>query len=188
MRNFNNGRPIIIAAHSQGTLHAIKLLQKYFDGQQLNNQLVAAYIIGLRVDASSFAYLLPCSNPEETNCINTWRTFRTGYEPEYINQEGKVMIVNPLSWTTTEQPVSRTSNKGSVLYNYNKRYKHTNGATINRNILWTNRPKFLFSFLLKTKNYHAGDYNLFYYSIRENIETRIKAYYAKQKPLEIKTP
>lgn len=31
LKHYNNGRPIIIAAHSQGTLHAGMLLKKYFE-------------------------------------------------------------------------------------------------------------------------------------------------------------
>lgn len=35
LTHYNNGRPFIIASHSQGTTHAIKLLQEYIDGKPL---------------------------------------------------------------------------------------------------------------------------------------------------------
>ena len=38
----NHGKPIIIASHSQGSLHAIRLLQEFFDGTPLQKQLVCA--------------------------------------------------------------------------------------------------------------------------------------------------
>lgn len=181
LQHYNNGRPIIIASHSQGTLHATMLLKKYFDNTPLQKQLLAAYIIGLRVDENSFLFLEPCRQPNQTGCINAWRTFRTGYIPDYVAEEKtKSIVVNPLSWTDSTTSVSRKQNKGSVLYKFNKRYRHTNGAQIEQNVLWTNRPKFLFGFLLRTKNYHAGDYNLFYYSIRENIKERILNYWYLQ--------
>lgn len=178
LKHYNHGRPIIIAAHSQGTLHAARILKKYFDKTNLQAQLVAAYIVGLPVDENMFQFLEVCKTPKETGCINSWRTFKTGYLPSYVQDEkSNVIVTNPLSWTTTDSPVSRMNNHGAVLYNYNKRYLHTNSAQIHGHVLWTNRPKFLFGIFLKTKNYHAGDYNLFYYSIRKNIEERIDAYF-----------
>lgn len=181
LKYYNNGQPIIIAAHSQGTLHAGMLLKKYFEKTPLQEKLVAAYIVGLPVAETYFQFLAPCTSADATGCINSWRTFRTGYIPDYIKEEKtKSIVVNPLSWTNTDSLVSRKRNQGSVLYNFNKRYRHTNGARIEQNVLWTNRPKFLFGFLLKTKNYHAGDYNLFYYSIRENVKERIASYWTKQ--------
>lgn len=182
LTHINKGRPIIIAAHSQGTLHASQLLKKYFDKTPLQQKLVAAYIVGLPVTETYFQFLEPCASPVATGCVNSWRTFETGFMPDYVKEEkSKCIVVNPLSWTNTDTLVSRKKNQGSVLYNFNKRYKHINGAKIEQNVLWTNRPKFLFGFLLKTKNYHAGDYNLFYYSIRENIKNRIASYFSNTK-------
>lgn len=181
LEHYNKGRPIIIAAHSQGTLHAGMLLKKYFDHTSLQQKLVAAYIVGLGVPETYFQLLQPCNTPTETGCINAWRTFRTSFIPDYIKEEKeKTIVVNPLSWTTTDTLVSRKKNNGSLLYNFNKRYRHTNGAKIEQNVLWTNRPKFLFGIFLKTRNYHAGDYNLFYYSIRKNVKVRIESYFSNQ--------
>jgi len=36
--HYNKGRPIIIASHSQGSYHAIRLLQEYFDTTKLQNK------------------------------------------------------------------------------------------------------------------------------------------------------
>ncbi len=47
LEHFNNGHPIIIASHSQGTLHAGKILKEFFEGSLLKNRLVCAYIIGM---------------------------------------------------------------------------------------------------------------------------------------------
>ena len=47
LKNYNHGRPIIIASHSQGTTHALRLLKDYFEDKSLQKQLVAAYIVGM---------------------------------------------------------------------------------------------------------------------------------------------
>ena len=38
LKNFNQSRPIIIASHSQGTLHAKRLLKEFFDGKPLQKK------------------------------------------------------------------------------------------------------------------------------------------------------
>ncbi|HYM93290.1 MAG TPA: DUF3089 domain-containing protein, partial [Chitinophagaceae bacterium] len=46
LQHWNNGRPIIIASHSQGSKLAERLLKDFFENKALQNQLVVAYIIG----------------------------------------------------------------------------------------------------------------------------------------------
>jgi hypothetical protein len=43
LKNYNNGRPIIIAGHSQGSKHAQRLLREFFDGQPLQKQLEVGF-------------------------------------------------------------------------------------------------------------------------------------------------
>ncbi len=181
LKHHNNNRPIIIASHSQGTLHASRLLKEFFENKPLKEQLVCAYIVGLTVPKDHFTTLRPCTNATDTQCFVTWRTFREGYLPDYVlKEDGISWVVNPLSWSMSDSAVSRKENKGAVLYKFNKPYRYTNGARIVKGALWINRPKFPFGIFLKTKNYHAGDFNLFYYSVRENVRLRIEQFYSRQ--------
>jgi hypothetical protein len=180
LKNYNNGRPIIIASHSQGTLHAQKLLKEFFDGKPLQLQLVCAYIIGLPVFTNYFSELKPCGDSAATGCFVSWRTFEEGYVSPYIERENrKVFVINPLSWTMDTALVPAYLNKGAVLRNFNKVIPGLVHAQIYGNVLWVNKPKFFGSIFLKTKNYHIGDYNLFYENIRENVGTRIRAFLNK---------
>ena len=182
LKHHNKNRPIIIASHSQGTLHAGRLLKEFFENKPLKEQLVCAYIVGLTVPKNYFTELSPCSDPTDTQCFVTWRTFREGYLPDYVEKEnGKSWVVNPLSWSLSDSAVSRKENKGAVLFKFNKPYRHTNGAHIVNGALWINKPKFPFGMFLKSKNYHAGDFNLFYYSVRENVSKRISSYLQQKK-------
>ena len=54
LQKYNEGRPIIIAGHSQGSGHAIRLLQDFFDGKKLKSKLIAAYLPGTRVTSNDF--------------------------------------------------------------------------------------------------------------------------------------
>ena len=43
---YNQGRPFIIAGHSQGSHHALRLLSEVIDSSELHERMVAAYLIG----------------------------------------------------------------------------------------------------------------------------------------------
>lgn len=178
-----NGRPFIIASHSQGTLHAARLLKEFVEGKKLQEQLVCAYIIGLPVSDNYFSILKPCSDSLSTGCIVSWRTYLQGYEPEFVEQEKfKAIVINPLTWTNTTDEISSSENKGGILKNFNKVVPHVVSAQVHGNILWTSKPHIFGKFLLRTKNYHIGDINLFYMNIRNNVRTRINSYQKNYKP------
>lgn len=181
LKNYNNGRPIIIASHSQGTLHARRLLKEFFEGKPLQRQLVCAYLIGLPVFSNYFTLLKPCQDSTATGCFVSWRTFEEGYTAPYIRQETlTAWVINPLTWTMDTTLAPAYLNEGGVLRNFNKVNPGLVHAQIHRNILWVNKPKFFGSIFLKIKNYHIADYNLFYENIRENVGTRIQAFLKKR--------
>ncbi|MDP4263714.1 MAG: DUF3089 domain-containing protein [Bacteroidota bacterium] len=180
LQHWNQGRPIIIAGHSQGSKMAERLLKEYFENKPLQNKLVVAYIAGWSVPKEYFDSLKMCSDSLQTGCICSWRTLRNGYVPSYLKfEKGNSFVTNPLTWTIDQQYAPRTLNKGSVLKKFNKIYKNTTDAKISNGFLYVKRPKFPWSFLYFSKNYHPGDINLYYMNIRENIWQRISAFNKK---------
>jgi len=180
LQHWNKGRPIIIASHSQGSKLAERLLKDYFEDKPLQNKLVVAYIIGWSVPKEYFTTLKMCSDSLQTGCICSWRTFRKGYVPFYLKKEkGNSFVTNPLTWTTDTTYAPKELNKGSVLTQFNKAYKQTTDAQISNGLLYVKKPKFPWSFLYLSRNYHIGDINLFYLNIRENVRQRIKAFNKK---------
>ena len=65
--------------------------------------------------------------------------------------------------------------------NFNKIFPNTTGGRIYKNVLWVNKPRFFGSVLYKEKNYHVGDYNLFYVNVRNNAVARVNSYKKKLK-------
>ncbi len=178
--HYNNGRPIILASHSQGSTHAQRLLKDFFDGKPLKNKLIAAYVIGMFMPVSEFTNLQPCKDSLQTGCIIGWRSFLKGYEADYVTSEIKKCIVtNPLTWTNGDEYASKDINLGGVLTKFNNIDPHVADAQIHDNVLWLSKPHFPGSFFFTTKNYHIGDINLFYMNIRENVHARVAAYKAK---------
>jgi hypothetical protein len=99
LNNYNNGRPIIIASHSQRTLHAGRLLKEFFEGKPLQKQLVCAYLIGLPVFSNYFTLLKPCEDSTAIGCFVSWRTFEEGYTAQYVAKETlAACVINPLTW------------------------------------------------------------------------------------------
>ncbi|MEO1258028.1 MAG: DUF3089 domain-containing protein [Bacteroidota bacterium] len=176
LENYNQGRPIIIAAHSQGALHAKKLLKEYFDGKPLQNSLVAAYVVGWPVLKNEFNEIKPCETPEQNQCICSWRTFKYGHIPKGYLTGDSVLVTNPLSWKTNDSLVGKEFHKGAVVSNFSKVFPRIADAKIEQGILWTHKPKFPGAILFNRKNYHIADMNFFYVDIRENARLRAASF------------
>jgi hypothetical protein len=177
LKNYNNGRPIIIASHSQGTKHAGRLLKEFFDDKPLQKKLVCAYIIGMPIPDNYFPTLKPCTNENQTGCFVGWRTYKNGYVPKLIEEENfNSIVVNPLTWTTDENYASTKLNKGGILQNFKKIVPKVIDAQVHQNVLWACKPNVFGKIFFTKKNFHIGDINLYYMNIRENVRTRIDAF------------
>lgn len=178
LENFNNGRPIIIASHSQGTTHSRRLIKEYFDGTSLQKQFVVGYLVGIPVLKNEFEQIPVCQTPDQTGCFTSWRTFKKGYIPKKYTS-ANIAVTNPLSWTTDEKFYGRENNSGAILRNFLKIKKEICSAQIvsDQGILWTKKPKFFGNFLLLTRNYHIADFNLYYLDVRENAALRVSSYF-----------
>jgi hypothetical protein len=71
-------RPIILAAHSQGSMHLTRLLRDRIAGQPVAKRIAAAYVVGwpISVSADLPALGLPaCETAEQAGCILSWQSF-----------------------------------------------------------------------------------------------------------------
>lgn len=179
LNHWNNDRPFIIASHSQGTVHAARLMREYLDGQPLREKLVAAYIVGMPVKHDYFAEIPVCETPDQTGCWVTWNTFLHGYEPPYAEIFSEAASVNPLTWTTDSTRADWSQNEGGILKNFRKIRPGLSDAQNHEGLLWIQKPRFFGNFLLRWKRFHVVDFNLFYMNIRKNAQRRVDAYRAK---------
>ena len=69
LAHYNQGRPFIIAGHSQGSHQAKRLLREVIDSSELHRRMIAAYMIGsivIPVSPSwfdSLSHIGPCAAP-----------------------------------------------------------------------------------------------------------------------------
>jgi hypothetical protein len=127
----NHGRPFIIASHSQGTIHAVQLVQQEILGTPLQKRLVAVYAIGSFVPSNFGELGLPvCDGPRQTGCIISWNTSQTGRSGARVLVDNKTywwrgaertqkrnqpsaICVNPLTWRVAGNAAA-SANAGSL--------------------------------------------------------------------------
>lgn len=179
LEHWNQGRDLIIASHSQGTLHAARLVKEFVEDRPLQQQLVAAYLIGMPLKWDLFDSVLPCENADDTGCWITWNTYaKDYYPPKFRTAYHNALSVNPLNWKLDETYAPASKNQGGVLRNFGKIHPELNDAQNHQGLLWISKPKFFGNFLFNWKRYHVADYNLFYMNIRENVTRRVNQFQA----------
>ena len=189
LAHHNQGRPIILAAHSQGSLHLLRLLAERIKGTDIAARFVAAYAVGWPVDARSVTLntgLAVCGAPEQTGCLLSWNTVgpnaATYYDPTHN------VCVNPLSWKTDGAHVDDSNNQGTLVGRTLKSDQADAQCVEGRLIIKYFRSLELLAALklspinLGREVYHPYDYNLFYLRIRMNASERVAAFLARKAP------
>ncbi len=171
--HYNQGRPLVIASHSQGSYHAMRLIQDFIDGKELQKQFVMAYLIGRAIPRDAFKNIRPSESPDQLGAWATWNTFARDYFPKTYDQYYlQALSVNPLLWNTTESFASRELNTGGVGPKFTMAPQLAD-AQNHKNMLWINKPYIRGRGLLRTKLWHRADMNLFYNNIRDNVALRV---------------
>ena len=179
LRHQNNGRPFILAGHSQGTHHARRLLREMIDGTELQARMVAAYVIGFAVTDTMYNNLSLCTSADETGCFVSWMSFSEGYQPTG-SWFKSTQSVNPLTWTSDTSSVMVEDYASTVVFNPKKirtRKMEVQIKNLGGKVLWVNTKAPWFRLM---KNLHIADYGLFYMDIRRNVQNRVKAYLAQE--------
>ncbi len=176
LENENKGRPFFIAGHSQGTIHAGRLIKEFIEGKDLQKQLIEAYLVGMPVNQDKFEHLKLSTEPDQTGGFVSWNTFAEGFFPTYDTEAYKKSAsINPISWTTDNQWIDKSKHQGLLGKNL-KLDPNTVSAKIQDGVLWIKKPDVRGKAFLKIKVWHFADYNLFWLDIRENVALRLNSY------------
>lgn len=179
IKYLNKGRPIIIAGHSQGSMHGERLIQEFFDQKPLKDKLIAGYLIGYSILPQSFKKIPVCNSPVQTGCILSYNTFGWESMPKSQNYNNAV-CVNPISWKADEVFTDKKYHKGAVPNSFDRLDKSLIGCKCHKGVLWITDPGKSDYMYMAGKNYHIYDYNLFYADIRENVAQRVQAFFNKK--------
>ena len=178
LEKYNNGRPILIASHSQGSTHTKFLLRDFFDNKPLQKKLIAAYIVGTVIKPDLYTTIKPMKNPNEVGGLVGWNTFKKGAYPKKKDFFKGSVTTNPITWNGERNTVLE-QHKG-FLYTNKKLYKKALKIEVTDGLIWSSTPKFPKRFFMSfIQNYHVGDINLFWQDIRENAVLRTKTWQEK---------
>lgn len=185
LKNLDEGKPIIIAGHSQGTLHAKRLLKEFFDGTELGERLVTCYLLGWGVYERDFEVLESCKSQEDVNCYCTWITYATGYTPSWHDKRMAAGLeipecINPMSWDCSGEVNDCKDHLGVLTEKHKLKYKGKLTARVHEGLLWLDAPHIIGGKLLHQDNWHVGDYNLFHTNIKVNVEERVENFFRER--------
>ena len=192
LRDAPADRPIILAAHSQGSLHLLRLLRERVRGAPEAQRVAAVYLIGWPVSETADLPALPfpaCSRPDEPACILAWQSFSEPADPSQVTdiydadpaRAGSAMLcTNPLTGARGGA-AGAERNLGTLIPN-----EDFSGAEFRRGTVAARcGPRgFLLigdnaalpemgPYALPGNNYHVYDYALFWANVRADAERRL---------------
>lgn len=185
------GMPIILAGHSQGSLHLVRLIEER--RAALEGQLVAAYVAGWPISTTADLPALgvpPCSAPGQGGCILSWLSFAEPANPTLIldgwekskgptgadRRRKDVLCVNPLTGTQGGAAPPQ-ANTGTLVPS-----RDLASATIEPGLVGARCDKGLLliegavpalgPYVLPGNNFHVYDYALFWRPIAADAVRR----------------
>lgn len=192
-------RPFVLAAHSQGSRHLLRLLEERVAGQALQSRLIVAYVVGTSVPREIETLGLPiCRRADQVRCVVSWNSVAVGHDDPRRRQSveiwwqgryrpvaGRALVcVNPLSWHPDDQAPA-SANQGALPKGKSEGPlpalipEVTGARCVNGLLEVAPRPEVARQFsnvLTIFGSYHIFDYNLFYLNLRENVGERVAAF------------
>jgi hypothetical protein len=200
---YNNGRPFILAGHSQGSNVLVNLLSDYMGTHpDVYARMIAAYVLGYSVTSSYLAdnpFLKFAEGADDTGVIISYNTQApdtvTGTNPVVLSG---ALAINPITWTRDETLASASQNLGTIMLNpdgsvvldsdgnFLKVMNYADAqvdtakgvlvcSTADENYLAPGNASF------GRGVYHTFDYPFYYYNISENAANRVEKYFAGHK-------
>lgn len=190
MEHYNNGRPIVVAAFSQGADLSIRLLKDRFADEAASSLLVACYAIGWSIteeELKEYPHLQFASGERDTGVIISFNSEAEAACDSIIIPAGtKTLAINPLNWKCDETAADKQLNRGACFTDYDGKVvteiPHLTGAYIDpkrgalkvTDVTPQEYPAGLD--FLEEGVYHLYDYQFFYRNLQENVKTRINAF------------
>jgi hypothetical protein len=191
LNNFNDGRPFILAAHSQGTMVLIELIKSRFgNDEKLRSRMIAAYLIGYTVTDADLkkAGLTAAIGAFDTGVVITYNTQAPTAKENFMIMEG-AHCINPLNWMTDSTYAPASENLGARFYDFEtgeflREVIHYCDARIDMKTgaLMTNIPEgedLDVGPYFPKDVYHMFDYAFWYRNLQQNVGDRINAYLLK---------
>lgn len=185
--HYNDGRPFIIAGHSQGSTMVKIVLGEYMQAHpEYLERMVAAYPIGYSITKDwleMHPYLKFAEEAGDTGVIVSWNTEGPGNkDKDNLVVEENAISINPINWKRDETPADFSENLGSRILN-----EQTGAYEIRMNVadatLDTERgvvvcnstePFISVDAIFGPESYHNSDYTFYYENLKQNAVLRVQ--------------
>jgi hypothetical protein len=189
--------PIVLAGHSQGALHLLRLLREEVAGKPLARRIAAVYAVGWPI---SVAHDLPalglpaCARADQAGCVMSWSSFAEPADPSGLlatytastGFDGKprgaspILCTNPLTGGAASA-APKSANRGTLVPNTDM----TSGELVAglvparcdaRGLLLIGEPPAMGPAVLPGNNYHVYDIPLFWENVHDDVLARVAAW------------
>ena len=192
IHHFNDGRPFILAGHSQGSNVLINLLTGYLkDHPDVYARMIAAYVIGYPVTAQVIAdnpHLKFATGPDDTGVIISYNTQAPVISSANPVLSGLVgLVINPITRTRTDTVATTVEGLGSIMpdpvtfiFSPVPQYADAQVDIIKGVLICTTADKSglyeLTQHAFPEGVYHSFDYPFYYFNLRANAQNRVNKY------------
>ena len=183
MEHFNQGRPFILAGHSQGAKAVVELLKLTVSDSEYD-RMVAAYVFGFEIGAEelqSYPKLRPATGADDTGCVICYNSVSRPEAASSLFSRNAVCI-NPVNWTTDGAYAPASENPGSVFFdaqgNADTLFQTVGVRQEKHTLIVDGLDDEIFFIpeigkLFPKGNYHVQEINLYFLSLQQNIAKRI---------------
>lgn len=195
IKHYNNGRPLILLGHSQGSSALLFLLKDYmYENPDVYERLICAYVIGYPVTAGFMdanKHLKFAEGADDLGVIISYNTQSPDVAPgaNIVLGDNIGIVINPINWKRDEtiataaeslgsyMPVDTLGNFGMIPHFADSRINLEKGviecSSVNDSVM------FQLSGSMGLGVYHSFDIPFYYYNLRENAEIRINKFLKK---------
>jgi len=197
LEHYNQGRPFILASHSQGSHVMMHLLSTYMkENQEVYQRMVAAYVIGYSITPEYLAqnpHLRFAKGEDDTGVIVSFNTEAPNMVGNNLVVLSGALVINPITWVRDDTLAPASQNLGSIMLNKDgsvkkdaqgkfivaKNYADAK-LNLKRGVVTCSTAdveKLSPGNAIFGKGiYHSFDYPFYYYNIRANAMARVKRF------------
>ncbi|MEC9067074.1 MAG: DUF3089 domain-containing protein [Pseudomonadota bacterium] len=189
--------PIVLAGHSQGTLHLLRLLREELADSPVKGRVAAIYAVGwpISVEHDLPALGFPaCATPAQAGCLMSWSSFAEPADPSRVIEaysqspgfdgtprgDSEILCTNPLTGGIGGDAPAE-ANLGTLI----PESDYSSGMLVpgavparcgDRGLLLIGDPPEVGSAVLPGNNYHVYDIPLFWENVKQDVSRRVAAW------------
>ncbi len=202
LANVGADKPIVLAGHSQGSTHILRLLRDKVAGTPLEPRIAAVYAPGWPISVEHDLPALPlpaCATANQAACLVAYASFSDDGDPGQLlrrysmipgldgeprGEDDPIVCVNPLTGTVGGA-ADASANLGTLVPSNNLATAELVAGAVparcdEQGLLRIGDPPEMGEGVLPGGNYHVYDIPLFWKNLQEDVIARVRAWTTAQ--------